>query len=410
MMKTTKMLRLSLGILLAGVVSAAIALAPSSAPAQSKNVIRFGAPLPLTGGLAPEALKAQQGYEIWVERVNRAGGIKVGDRKLKIEMVYVDYQSNTARAVQAAEGLITQDKVDFLFSPHGSGAAKAADIVSEKYKVPTVAATASSPQVFDQKPHYLFGTYTPNATLLEPLFKVVKDTGAPIRKVAIYARNDLFPLALAQEMEQVAKANGMDIVSNEKFSINALDHSSAVSVLKSLAPDWIFVAGYSNDNILIRKQMIDQRVHAPVITMLTGPSFPEFVEAVGIPGSENITGAAWWDAASRYQSDDIFGSSEGYLNAFRTKFGNLPDYGNASYTVAAVVMQMAIEKAGTLDREKVRDALAGLDVRTFFGPIRFNASGQTDSYSPPVFQLRDGKTVVLSPKETKQGDLRIGVK
>jgi branched-chain amino acid transport system substrate-binding protein len=388
----------------------AVMLATSLVAAQAEDVIRFGAPLPLTGGLAPEALKAQQGYEVWVEQVNKAGGIKVGDRKLKIEMVYVDYQSSTPRAVQAAEGLITQEKVDFLFSPHGSGAAKAASIVSEKYKIPTVAATASSQQVFDQKPRYLFGTYTPNATLLEPLFKVVREKAASVKKVAIYARNDLFPLALAQEMEQVAKANGMEIVSNEKFSINALDHASALSVMKSLTPDWIFIAGYSNDNILIRKQMIDQRIEAPVVTMLTGPSFPEFVEAVGIAGSENITGAAWWDAASRYPSDDVFGSSEGYLKAFKDKYGHNPDYGSASYTVAAVTMQMAIESAGTLDREKVRDALAKLNVRTFFGPIKFNASGQADSYSPPVFQLRDGKTVVLSPPETKQGELRIGVK
>ncbi|WP_295850406.1 amino acid ABC transporter substrate-binding protein [Tardiphaga sp.] len=378
--------------------------------AEASDVIRFGAPLPLTGGLAPEALKAQQGYDVWVEQVNKAGGLRVGDRRLKVEMVYVDYQSNTPRAVQAAEGLITQDKVDFLFSPHGSGAAKAASIVSEKYRIPTVAATASSQQVFDQKPRYLFGTYTPNATLLEPLFKVVRAKATAVKKVAIYARNDLFPLALAQEMEQVARANGMEVVSNEKFSINALDHASALSVMKNLAPDWIFIAGYSNDNILIRKQMIDQRIEAPVVTMLTGPSFPEFVEAVGIAGSENITGAAWWDAASRYPADDVFGSSEGYLKAFKDKYGRNPDYGSASYSVAAVTMQMAIESAGSLDKEKVRDALAGLNVRTFFGPIKFNASGQADSYSPPVFQLRNGKTLVLSPSETRQGELQLGVK
>ena len=387
-----------------------MAFAAVMAVAEASDVIRFGAPLPLTGGLAPEALKAQQGYDVWVEQVNKAGGLKVGDRRLKVEMVYVDYQSNTPRAVQAAEGLITQDKVDFLFSPHGSGAAKAASIVSEKYRIPTVAATASSQQVFDQKPRYLFGTYTPNATLLEPLFKVVRAKATAVKKVAIYARNDLFPLALAQEMEQVARANGMEVVSNEKFSINALDHASALSVMKNLAPDWIFIAGYSNDNILIRKQMIDQRIEAPVVTMLTGPSFPEFVEAVGIAGSENITGAVWWDAASRYPADDVFGSSEGYLKAFKDKYGRNPDYGSASYSVAAVTMQMAIESAGSLDKEKVRDALAGLNVRTFFGPIKFNASGQADSYSPPVFQLRNGKTLVLSPPETRQGELQLGVK
>lgn len=383
---------------------------PCVASAQAADVIKFGAPLPLTGALSPEALKAKQGFEIWMEMVNKAGGIKVGDRKLKVEIVFVDYQSSTPKAVQAAEGLITQEKVNFLFSPHGSGAAKAASNVSEKYKVPTVAATASSVQVFDQKPRYLFGTYTPNDTLLVPLFPIVKAKLPSVKKVAIYTRNDLFPLALSQTIEETAKKNGLEIVFNEKFAITALDHSSALSQLKNTAPDWVFVTGYINDNLMIRKQMIDQRFEAPIVTMMTGPSFPEFVEAAGIAGSENITGASWWDAAVRYQSDDVFGSTEGYIKAFKDKFGVVPDYGNASYTVAAVVLQMAIERAGSIDREKVRDALAKLDAKTFFGPIRFNELGQANSYAPPIFQIQNGKNVVLYPDSIKQGDLRLGVK
>ncbi|MEI6722029.1 MAG: ABC transporter substrate-binding protein, partial [Betaproteobacteria bacterium] len=137
----------------------ALATAPCTAMAQ--GTIRIGAPLPLTGPLSPEAQKLQNGMNLWVETANKAGGIKVGAKKMKVEIVYVDYQSNTPRAVQATEKLITQDKVDFLFSPFGSGAAKAASSVSEKYEMPTIAATASSEQVYDQGYKYLFGVYTP---------------------------------------------------------------------------------------------------------------------------------------------------------------------------------------------------------------------------------------------------------
>jgi branched-chain amino acid transport system substrate-binding protein len=397
--------RSALAVLIAGA-----GLGLSGASVHAADVIKFGAPLPLTGALSPEAVKAKQGFEVWMDMVNKAGGIKVGDRKMKVEVVFVDYQSSTPKAVQAAESLITQEKVDFLFSPHGSGAAKAASNVSEKYKVPTVAATASSTQVFDQKPKYLFGTYTPNETLLGPLFPLVKAKLPTLKKVALYTRNDLFPLSLAQAIENNIKESGLEVVFNEKFAINTLDHSSALSQLKGAQPDWIFVTGYINDNLLIRKQMIDQRLQAPVVTMITGPSFPEFVKAAGVAGSENITGAAWWDAAVRYKSDDVFGSTEGYLRAFKEKFGSTPDYGSASYTVAAVDLQMAIERAGSIDREKVRDALAKLNVNTFFGPIHFNEMGQADSYSPPIFQLQNGKTVVLYPPSVKQGELHLGVK
>ena len=105
--------------------------------------MRFGAPLPLTGPLAPEGIKQQQGYDLWAEQANKAGGISVGGKKYKVEIVYTDYQSNTPRAVQTTEQMITQDNINFLFGAFGSGAAKAASTVSEKYKVPTIAATAS---------------------------------------------------------------------------------------------------------------------------------------------------------------------------------------------------------------------------------------------------------------------------
>ena len=121
-----------------------------SAGALAQDVIRIGYPLPITGPLSPEAKKLQNGANLWAEAQNKAGGIKVGAKRVKVEIVYVDYQSNTPRAVQATERLITQDKVDFLFSPFGSGATKAASSVSEKYEVPTIAATASSVQVYDQ--------------------------------------------------------------------------------------------------------------------------------------------------------------------------------------------------------------------------------------------------------------------
>ncbi len=122
----------------------ALALAiPLSASAQ--DVLRIGAPLPLTGGLSPEGTKLRQGYELWQEQVNAAGGIKAGDKQLKVELAFHDYQSATPKAVQLAEKLITDDKVDFVFSPFGSGAAKAVSAVAEKYAVPLLASTASSP-------------------------------------------------------------------------------------------------------------------------------------------------------------------------------------------------------------------------------------------------------------------------
>jgi branched-chain amino acid transport system substrate-binding protein len=378
-------------------------------PAAAQDTIRIGAPLPITGPLSPEAVKQQRGYDLWAEAANQAGGVKVGAKRMKVEIVYVDYQSNTPRAVQAAERLITQDKVQFLFSPFGSGATKAASSVSERYGVPTIAATASSAQVYDQGYKYLFGTFTPNDTLTEPLSDIVRKQAAGVQRVAILARNDLFPLAIAQEMEKSAKKRGMSVVYFEKYAIGTLDHASALTQIKAQAPHWIFATGYTNDLVLIRKQMADLRLEAPVVTMIAAPAYQEWIDATG-KLSENVTSAAWWHPAVRYKGKDLFGTTEAFVKRFEAKYKTTPDYAEASAAAAGAILQMAIEKAGTVDRAKVRDALAGFNETTFWGPVKFGPTGQIVSLEPPVFQIQQGKPTVIHPAAIKQGELRLGVR
>ena len=385
----------------------AIGTLPRTAIAQ--DVIRVGAPLPLTGPLAPDAAKQQQGYDLWAETANKAGGVNVGGKRMKVEIVYVDYQSNTPRAVQATEKLITQDKVNFLFSPFGSGAAKAASAVSEKYEIPTIAATASSEQVYDQGYKYLFGTFTPNPTLTEPLSDMVRKNAAGVQRVAILARNDLFPLAIAQEMEKSAKKRGMTVVFFEKYSIGTHDYSAALAQMKAQSPHWIFATGYINDLVTMKKQMGDLRMDAPVVTMITAPAFKEFIDASG-KASENITTAAWWHPAARYKGKDVFGSTENYNRAFTAKYKVEPDYSPASASAAGMILQLGIERAGSLDRKKVRDAIAAINEMTFWGPVKFGPTGQITSLEPPVIQIQGGKHVAIYPAAIKQGELRLGVK
>lgn len=373
----------------------------------AEDVVRIGAPLPLTGPLSPDGIKAQHGYDLWAETANAAGGIAVGGKKYKVEIVYVDYQSNTPRAVQTAERLITEDKVNFLFAPFGSGAAKAASSVSERYRIPTIAATASSKEVYDQGYKYLFGTFTPNNTLTEPLGDIVKAKAPDVKRVAILARNDLFPLAIAQEMEKTAKSHGFEVVFFDKYAIGTLDHASALTQIGGARPDWVFVTGYINDLILVRKQMADLGIAPKVVTMIAGPAYHEFIDATG-KLAENISSAAWWHPAVRYKGVDIFGTTENYDKAFAAKYGAPPDYSEASASAAGAIFQLAIEKAGTLDATKVRDALAALNVTTFYGQVHFGENGQIDSLEPPVLQIQDGKILVLFPEAVKQADFRLG--
>lgn len=380
----------------------------AAAPAVADDMlIRIGAPMPLTGGLSPEGLKQKRGYDLWAKTVNEAGGIEVDGERLPVQIVYVDYESNTPRAVQTAERLIAEEGVNFLFYPFGSGAAKAASSVSERYQIPTIAPTASSPQVYDQGYRYLFGTFTPNSTLTDPLAEIVAGADQGVETVAIYARNDLFPLAIAREMETSAGNEGFEVISFDEYAIGTMDHASALTLMRQRQPDWVFVTGYINDLILVRQQMADLGIEPTVLTMIAGPAYKEFIEATG-DLSENVSSAAWWHPAVAYEGEGIFGTTADYVAAFEAEYGALPDYAEASASAAGVILQLAIEEAGTIEPSAVQAALDGMDAMTFYGPVRFADTGQIESLDPPVFQIQDGEPVVIYPEAVKQADMNYG--
>ena len=100
-------------------------------------------------------------------------------------MVYVDYESNTPRAVQATERMITQDKVTAIFGPYGSGAVKASSSVTERYRIPMLAATASSTEVYNQGYKFIFGTLAPNSAVCEPLAEYMRGAVPNLKRIRL---------------------------------------------------------------------------------------------------------------------------------------------------------------------------------------------------------------------------------
>ena len=372
--------------------------------AAAENEVRIGAPLPLTGALSPEGDKLKKGYELWLEEVNKRGGINVGGVKHSVKLFYYDYQSNTPKAVQLAEKLVTSDKVHFMFSPFGSGATKASSAVAEKYGVPMMASTASSRPVYNQGYKNLFGLYTPNDTLSEPISELVKKKFPDVKRVAILARNDLYPLALANEFKKSVTKRGFEVVYFEKYTIGTLDHAAAITQIGASKPDWIIGTGYINDLILIRQQMADQKVKAKVITGINGPQYQEWLDAIG-PIGNGVTTASWFHASLRYKSDDIFGSTVNFVKLFKAKYGSEPDFTQASGAAVGSILQMAIEQVGTLDRDKVRIALANTPFKSFFGLVKFGPDGEANSYVPPIYQIQNETVVPIYPDEIKRSEM-----
>ena len=379
-------------------------LAALASPALAQDVIRIGAPLALTGGLADEGKKQQVAYDMWLKRVNAAGGISVGGKKMKVELLTYDCQSDEKRAQQIAERLITQDKVDFLTAPFGSGHTKVVAGVAERYGVPVMASVASSESVFNQGYQYLFGTLAPNGGIVQNMSVLFTQLIPGTKKIAILGREDVFPRAMATEMKKAAEAAGLEVVYNDLYPVGTLDHASALVKIKAAAPQWIFITGYTQDLILARKQMGDIKLSAPIVTMITGPSYREFIDGLG-KLADGVTSASWWHHSLTYKSDDVFGSTEAFYKEFVAREKKDPDYVHASAAAALVTLQKAIEKAGSTDKKKVRDALAGIDIQTFYGPVKFGANGMNQGRELPIVQVQAGKVVPLFPAAIKAGTL-----
>ncbi|MAO93532.1 MAG: ABC transporter substrate-binding protein [Rhodospirillaceae bacterium] len=395
------------GLKIAG-LTLGIAMASAAGPAvAADDVLVIGAPLALTGGLADEGKKQQDVWKLWLDKINAAGGIDVDGKKMQVKFVEYDYQTDGKRAGQLAEKLITDDNVDVLMAPFGSGHTKIIAAVAERYQVPMLACVASSVSVYDQGFKYLFGTLAPNTGMTESMVEFFKEKKPDLKTVAIYGRDDVFPKAMASALAASAESGGLDVVYNELYAVGTMDHSAAVSAIKSENPDWVYMTGYTQDLILGRKQLSDMGVTSPIITMVTGPAYREFTEGLG-DLADGVTSSTWWHHSTAY-TDAVgpWSTTASFYADFTAAYESDPDYVHASCAAAADVLVSAVQAAGSKDKQAVRDALAATDILTFYGPIDFGDNGMNQGREMPIIQVQGEEIKVLYPESIKNADLKM---
>ena len=160
-------------------------------------------------------------------------------------------------------------------------------------------------------------------------------------------------------------------------------------------PDIVIGAGHFKDSVLVVKQLKQFRINPKFVGLTVGPPVPAFVKALG-KDAEYIFGPVQWSKDFKFK-DPLFGSTEGYVKAYRKKFGHDPEYHSAGGTAAALALQLALEKAGSLEVEKVRKALLGLKAETFYGIIGFDETGKIVTKKMAVVQILGGKPVTVYP-------------
>ena len=191
---------------------AATALAAGRTRAQAGDVIKFGAPLPLTGPLSPEGIKQQRGYDLWAAAANAKGGIKAGGKTYKLELVFYDDLYSAQGGKAAAERLVNQDQVKFIVGPVGSPPALAAISVTNPAKV--IALTNGyAPGVLknDAKDPYNFRLYNTNLEFGPPIIKWIKENFKEIKKIALLAPNDAVGQSVAKPLAEDYQKQGFEV-------------------------------------------------------------------------------------------------------------------------------------------------------------------------------------------------------
>ncbi len=365
----------------------------------AKDVIKFGCAICFTGKNSRTGKLYVDSYNLAKEAINKAGGIKVGGKSYLVEIKYYDDKSNDAESAKLVEKLIVEDKVNFLLGPYTSWITIPDSLVAQRYKIPMVEGGGASSKIFSRKNPYIFGTLPAASQYFYSTLEMLAGFKPKPKKIAIIFGDDKFDIMVAKGVKKAVKKFGFELVLYEKISESSADFNTILTKVKSLAPDVLLMAGHTIGGINLVQQAKELDVNVKMISMTVGPSEADFRKSLG-KDAEYIFGVASWSPQMNYKGI-IFKDTQDFVKKFKAKYNYDPDYHNASAVAVLAVFKNAIEKAGTLDPQKVRDEIAKTDIETIYGPVKFNPNGQIKG-SSVVLQIQGGKVYQVYPKGSRK--------
>lgn len=319
--------------------------------AKESDTIKIGVNLELSGPVASYGSSEADGIELAVEEINDAGGI---DGK-KIVLEKVDNKSDNAEATSAAIKLIDQDKVVAIIGAATSGATVAQAEIANSNKTPLISPSGTSPGVTVQDDgtvnEFVFRT-----SFIDPFQGTVAANFAAndlnVKNVAIYADNASdYSKGLAASFKEDFEASGGTIVAEESYIAKDSDFRSTLTRIKAANPEFIFIPGYYEEVGLIVKQAREMGITVPLMGA-DGWDSPVLLDLAGADALNNTF------TTNHYSSEDPDGKIQNFNDKFEEKYGKLPDSFNALGYDTVYLLADAIERAGSSDSVKIKEALA----------------------------------------------------
>lgn len=318
------------------------------------DTIKIGINLELSGSTASYGQSEDKAIDLAVEEINDDGGI---DGK-KIELVKVDNKSDAGDATSGAIKLITKDKVVAIIGAATSGNTVAQVEVAGKNKVPLISPSGTSTTVTVTDKGKL-NEYAFRTAFIDPFQGTVAANFAAnelkVKNVAIYADNSSdYAKGLAASFKKDFEAAGGKIVAQESYVAKDTDFRSTLTSLKSKNPDFIFIPGYYEEVGLIVKQAREMGITVPLMGA-DGWDSPDIVDLAGADALNNTY------IITAYSSEDPDGKAKAFSDKFKEKHGEAPNSFHALGYDTVYLLKDAIERAGSTDGAKIKDALEATD-------------------------------------------------
>jgi branched-chain amino acid transport system substrate-binding protein len=356
------------------------------------QTVTFGASVQLTGPVANTGRYYKDAYEFAIDKINAAGGVKVGSQQQKIGLKLLDNQSDVNLSVRQYSQLLSQDKVNFLLGPFASNFVLADSSIAEKSSVPMVQGGGASDEIYTRGYKYIFGTLPAASDYFGSTIEALGKLTPPPKTVALLYADDSFDVSVAKGTRDLLKKAGMQLALDERYSTNASDFSVLLSQIKSSNVDAVLVAGHETEVLNFIRQAKSLNANPKFYSFTVGVPSADFRHALGKDANGASGMTAWLPTTSL--KDKWFGDAEQFAKAYKAKFGYDPDYHAAAGVAAVEAFVNAIEAAGSIDPAKVRDALAKSNFDSVYGHIAFNDKGQI-SLPQIMIQIQNDQVVPI---------------
>lgn len=392
---------------------AAVALILPTQVLAMQHEIVIGHPATLSGKYSKAGEQAVGGVKAIVDWVNNTrGGVAVGGKKVPLKYVVYDCESKKESVTSLISRLVTVDKVNALLAPYSSGLTLRGAPVAESHKMLYMDHGGANDKIFAQGFQYVVQSIGPGSSYHAGTLDLIKHTDPEAKRVALAYEDSEFAKSVMEGAEAHAKELGFDIVFKRTYPKGVTDLTPLLTAMKAAKPDFVIGGGHFEDGQLFNRQMSDLDIDSNALSLIAAATLPAFHEALG-DLAEGVMGPSHWEwgvtyseaAAMKAGLPWIGPAQDEFVALFKKALGKeiIPDYHAAEAGAAILSYVLAVEKANSVDTDKVRAALNDLHFMSFYGGWDVDETGLQVGHTMVAVQWQMGKRQIVWPPEAQTG-------